>query len=97
MLILLIIVVVSRSIRADNTNKIEKSISLVQLNYQSNQYLNNENLLKKNSEIINIIKRNKSFFDKGIIAHVPMSEPTSKELINCFHFFCIRFHAVQNI
>ena len=60
MLILLIIVVVSRSIRADNTNKIEKSISLVQLNYQSNQYLNNENLLKKNSEIINIIKRNQS-------------------------------------
>ena len=27
------------------------------------------------------IKRNKSFFDKGIIAHVPMSEPTSKELM----------------
>tara|TARA_B100000029_G_scaffold36064_1_gene33968 strand:+ start:6349 stop:7230 length:882 start_codon:yes stop_codon:yes gene_type:complete len=28
------------------------------------------------------IKRNKSFFDKGIIAHVPMSEPTSKELMS---------------
>jgi len=28
------------------------------------------------------INRNKSFFNEGIIAHVPMSEPTSKELMN---------------
>ena len=28
------------------------------------------------------ILRNKSFFNKGIVAHVPMSEPTSKELMN---------------
>ncbi len=60
MFIFLIIVVVSRSIREDNINKIEKSISLVQLNYESNQYLNNANLLKKNSDIINIIARNQS-------------------------------------
>ena len=28
------------------------------------------------------ILRNKSFFNKGIVAHVPMSEPTSNELMN---------------
>ena len=43
------------------------------------------------------IFRNKSFFNQGIVAHVPMSEPTSKELIQLllqqqFHnFFCLIF------
>ena len=27
------------------------------------------------------INRDKSFFNEGIVAHVPMSEPTSKELM----------------
>ena len=31
------------------------------------------------------ILRNKSFFNKGIVAHVPMSEPTSKELMQLAH------------
>ena len=35
-----------------------------------------------NQFIDRTFSRNKSFFNKGIVAHVPMSEPTSKELMN---------------